>query len=223
VKRAWLVGAGGIAAIAVVALVVWPAADQDPTETVRRTLRIKLARASAENLQVSGTTNLVDGAKLAVVLRSGSEELWTRALDVQKQAFSFEEQAQGALTPGTYWIEVRFDLAAQAPEVAEALSYQPKSLSDRAELEVSAPATADSAAPASGVLELINRVSAATPEALAGLDEEAQALDAKLWIAREKAALLTLRQAIAEARKPAPDRGAFERLLLEAHAKASLR
>lgn len=217
---------GGVLLVAAIAALVAISRSEptDPTALPRRTLRIVKARVSPApaSLLVKGTTNLVDRAVLQIHVRSGKDTLLTRTCEVAGGEFSYEEPAQGALSPGKYEVEVRFELAAQSKTVAEALGFQPSSLSDRAELETPATYSAEGAStPRSRVLELVDRVSQAKPEQLDELDQEAAELSGKLWIAEEKAALKSLRLAVAEAKKTRPDRQAFERLLLKAHTQAS--
>ena len=138
-RGAWLC-LGGLLLVAAVLLLLALPETGDPTASERRSLQVTVARVSpgGDQLEVRGTTNLVDGSKLQLLLRAGAQELAQRETTVEGRGFSFVEKAQGRFSPGHYVVEVRFELASQTQDVAKQLSFQPRTLSDRAEVDVQA-------------------------------------------------------------------------------------
>lgn len=203
---------------------------RDPTRRgPRRTLTIEEATVRATGdarvLHVSGTTNLVSGARLAVVVKAEGASVAHLDAVVADGRYVAEESATGRIVAGDYSVEVVFRLESQREETREALFYQPRSLRAEARLLLPSHVVAPAARAQDELrvlLEAVNRTGRSDEAELVELDARALALSERLWIATHKAAIRKLRLAIEERRKPASSRRDFERLLLEAHVLAGL-
>ncbi len=205
--------------------------NQDPQDLTRkgpaRYLRLTEARLeerpSGAALVVRGESNLVAGAQVAVVVLSREHEVLRLGARCDGQGFSLESPAAGDVVDGAYEVAALFRLEDQTEAVRVELCYQPASLTDRRRLALPLRMTQ----PQSGkdeVRELLNAVNQGPrdPAVIDALDAQARALSDRLWLGEQKTALLRLRQALEEARRPEPRRREFDRLVLEAHVLAGL-
>lgn len=224
------VGVAGLACLAVSVVVLLPG-DEETHDPSRRgpTRLLRLTEARVEDrpagavLVVSGETNLVEGARLSVTVRAKQQEVLRLAATSDGQRFALETPAAGEVVAGAYDVVVSFLLTAQPEAVREELAYQPASLEDRRPLAL--PLRIQKATAARDeVRELFDAVNRA-PRDLAqieALDARARELASRTWIGERKTALLRLRQALEEARRPEPRRTEFDRLVIEAHVLAGL-
>lgn len=196
----------------------------DPTRRgPERWLTIDTADAGAgERLVVTGRTNLVDGARLDLVVVLLGQEVARQTADVREGAFRIEAPAPTGA--GSYEARVGFDLARQTPEVQRALSFQPRTLVRSA--PVARPAGVARQGPTPELRALFAEVNQADrglgSDALARLDAEARRLQARPRLDGERLALAKLRAALEAVQRPQSNRTEFERLLLEAHVLAGL-
>lgn len=205
--------------------------DEEPRDPTRRgpTRYLRLTEARLEErpkgatLIVRGDSNLVAGAQVAVAVRSKEHELlrlWARC---DGQGFSLEAPAAGDVVEGSYQIAALFRLEDQTEVTRADLCYQPASLTDRRGLSLPLRMTQAQTAK-DQVRELYEAVNQGPrdPAVIDALDARARELGDRLWLGEQKTALVRLRQALAEARRPEPRRGEFDRLVLEAHVLAGL-
>lgn len=223
------IGTAGFAC-AVLAFVVLTPPDERPDPTRRgptRYLRLTEARIeerpAGATLVVRGESNLVPGAQVAVAVLSKQHELlrlWGRC---DGQGFSLESPAAGEVVEGSYEIAAQFRLEDQTEAVRAELSYQPAGLAHRRALSL--PLNMARAQTAKDqVRELYEAINQGPrdPAVIDALDARARELGERLWIGEQKTALVRLRQALEEARRPEPRRREFDRLVLEAHVLAGL-
>jgi len=195
-------------------------------QVVRRSLELTSATvtpAPGSRLKVSGRTDLVDGALLEVAVLGGGTDLLVTRTSVRAGSFEVDTPATGDTTTGTYTVVARFAIEAQAPSVRDALSYEHRSLSAHAPLFL--PPSATTAAVIKD--ELRSLIDSANqlprdPSMIDELDRRAVALGRRLWLAEERVAVMKLRQALEEARRPEVRRAELDRLLVEAHTLSKL-
>lgn len=216
------------AALALIVTTLRPAPDDasrqaEPT----RTLVIDEARvaedAGAHRLIVRGHTDLVDGAELSVAVLAAGREVERAPVVVRSGAFRLDLPARGAIVEGRYAAQASFRLEEQTQAVREALGHRPASLLAQAPL-VLPPLVARATDLREELRALFHEANQCPrdPAVLDGLDGRARALEARLWLAEQKAALRNLRLAVEEARRPEVRRPIFERLLLEGYTLAGL-
>lgn len=223
------IGAAGLACAALALVVLTPPEEQQdltrrgPMRHLRLTEARLEERPSGAALVVRGESNLVAGAQVAVVVLSREHEVLRLGARCDGQGFSLESPAAGDVVDGAYEVAALFRLEDQTEAVRVELCYQPASLTDRRRLALPLRMTQ----PQSGkdeVRELLNAVNQGPrdPAVIDALDAQARALSDRLWLGEQKTALLRLRQALEEARRPEPRRREFDRLVLEAHVLAGL-
>lgn len=216
-----------LSAVALCAALLLPAGEEDRAAPRRHTLVVDEARVvdeqGVQRLVVEGTTTLPDGCDLSIALLSGDREVLRLASATSRGRFALDAHAQGAVVEGRYLAKVTFDLEGQAPATREALRYEPRQLTGSAPVVL--PPRLTRAAEVKGELKGLFDSLSRSPRDAAVQDDVVRrldALDARLWLVEQRAALRSLRLAVAEARRPAFEREAFERLLLEAHVLAGL-
>lgn len=233
-RRAVQLGAGLAAALSALALmivVLLPGEDDGAIDPSRRGparfLRLQEARVQqgpqGAVLVVRGETNLVAGAELTLTVLARDAEVLSLTARSDGEAFKIEAPAAGEVLGGAYEVLARFSLGEQDERVRSELNYQPSALVARRALEL--PLRAGASSPAHdqfrALFQEVNRVPR-DEAVLDELDRRARALSERVWIGGHKAALVRVRQAIEEARRPAPRRAELDRLLVEAHLLAGL-
>jgi hypothetical protein len=224
------VGAVGLAGLALAILTLTSEDDRpaDPTRRgPQRYVRISHARiedrAAGLTLVVRGETNLVAGTRFDVAVLAKQEELLRLAATSDGGAFAVDASAAGAVVEGTYEASVTFRLNDQSEAVRLALDYQPDALTDRRPLTLPLrlARTIDAKDQLRDLFDAVNK-QPRDPATIEALDRRAQELADRLWIGQEKTALLRLRLALEESRRPDLRRNEFDRLLIEAHVLAGL-
>ena len=154
---------------------------------------------------------------------TGDRALDSMPVDVRGGAFSLELPAKGEISQGQYVVLVRFALEAQSQAVREALGYNPPSLGARRPLSIPVQLVATATAK-TDLREIFDALVRMPREAavLDDLDRRARALEERLWLSQQRAAIAKLRLAIEEARRPQVRQTDFERLILEAHVLGGL-
>ncbi len=223
------VGVAGLATIALAAVVLLP--DPDPVDDPTRrgpTRHLDLTEARIDErpgatLIVRGRTNLVRGTRLEIAVLSGRNELVRLQAESDGEGFVLEAPAEGAIANGDYEVAATFRLEEQPDAVRGELGYQPAKLSARRRLALPLR-LAKAGAVREQVRELFVAVNREPrdPTVIDDLDRRARELADRLWLGEEKTALLRLRQALQEARRPELRRQEFDRLILEAHVLAGL-
>jgi hypothetical protein len=225
----------GAAAAALVALASLSASvlltTDDPPSSRRAASRHTLAVDEAyvaderggQRLVVRGGTTLPDGCQLSVLLHAGEREVLRLGAAVQGGRFALDVPAQGAVVEGRYQARAVFSLEDQPPATREALRYEPRLLEARAPVRLP-PEVARAADARDELRRLFDALSRAPrdPAIQDEVDRRAAELAGRLWLSEQRAALASLRLAVAVARRPAFEREEFERLLLEAHVQAGL-
>lgn len=216
-----------LSAVALCATLLLPGSEDHRASPRRHTLVVDEARVADEQgvqrLIVTGTTSLPDRCDLAIVLLAGDREVLRLATATSGGRFALDSRAQGAVVEGRYLARVTFDLEGQTQATREALHYDPRELAAIAHVVL--PPQLTRATEVKGELRGLFDSLSRAPRDAAVQDDVARrldALDARLWLVEQRAALRSLRLAVAEARRPAFEREAFERLLLEAHVLAGL-
>lgn len=224
------IGVAGLAAIGLSVLVLSPEREEriDPTRRgPLRFLRLTEARIhdrpAGAALVVRGETNLVAGARIDVTVVSRQHEILQVQATSDGSGFAVDTTAKGSVVEGTYDVTATFRLSDQTDAVRAELAYQPATLATRCglSLPLQLARAADTRAQVRELFDAVNQQprDATTIEAL---DKRAQELAAQLWIGEQKTALVKLRQALEEARRPDVRRREFDRLVLEAHVLAGL-
>jgi len=193
----------------------------------RRSLAVDEAYVADERggqrLVVRGSTTLIDGCQLTILLLANDHEVLRLSAPVEGGRFALDAQAQGAVVEGHYHAKAVFSLEEQGPTIREALSYEPRLLEARAPVRLPLQVTraADAKDELRHLFDTLNRA----PRDVTVLDEvdrRAGEIAGRLWLSEQQAALGRIRLAVAAARRPAFERAEFERLLLEAHVLAGL-
>lgn len=195
----------------------------DPTRFgPERVLSITSADLASHRLQVSGSTNLPDGARLGVIIATTEpcQHYSTRAV---RGRFFIDLTDDRTTTSGAYRVLVSFRIEEQDEALREAMRYQPL------RLDAAAPLSVDSTDPAKDLRPklraLIQAANAAKDrDALVKVAGDAQAFERELWISTLLPGARRLRRALDVALRGSGrlDLERLRRELIEADVLASL-
>lgn len=174
----------------------------DPTRFgPERTLLLDEARIDRREhgwrLLVRGRTNLPDGARVRIEIRTSDEVYMDFAL-TGGGAVTLERTSGGQVTAGNYVVAATFVLEEQAQELREALHYQPRKLEARVPLSL--VEGIDAKELRAGLHALIERANAASSkEDVARVSSEAGAFERRVFVSGLTPAVRSLRRALEHA------------------------